>query len=69
VARNVPVEELPRRLVELDPHREQPVAIVCRTDKRSAKAAEVLRRAGFSKVQVVRGGMEQWSRDGRQVAR
>jgi rhodanese-related sulfurtransferase len=69
VAYNVPVEELRRRLGELDGHRELPVAIVCRTDKRSAKAAEVLRRAGFSDVQVVRGGMEQWNRDGRQVAR
>jgi rhodanese-related sulfurtransferase len=45
------------------------VAIVCRTDKRSAKAAQLLVRAGFSSVHVVRGSMEQWNRDERQVAR
>lgn len=33
-----------------------------RTDKRSARAAEMLRGAGFADMAVLRGGMEQWNR-------
>lgn len=63
-ARNVPLDELPRRMEELDGHTEGPVAIVCRTDRRSAKAARMLAAAGFGDVRVVRGGMEAWNRAG-----
>ena len=63
-ARNLPVEELPQRLGELEPARDTPIAIVCHTDKRSAKAAQQLVRAGFSRVVVLRGGMTQWRKQG-----
>lgn len=63
-ARNLPVEELPQRLGELESARDTPIAIVCHTDKRSAKAAQQLVRAGFSRVVVVRGGMTQWRKQG-----
>jgi 3-mercaptopyruvate sulfurtransferase SseA len=33
-----------------------------RTDKGSARAAEMLREAGVAHVAVLRGGMEQWNR-------
>lgn len=59
---NVPVEQLAGRLDELAQWTERPVAIVCRTDRRSAKAAQVLARSGFADVHVVRGGMEAWNR-------
>jgi len=36
-------------------------ALVCRTDKRSAKAAELLGAAGFGRVVVLRGGMTLWN--------
>ena len=42
---------------------ERPIVLVCRTDKRSATAAEILRNAGFRDVLILRGGMEQWQRD------
>jgi uncharacterized membrane protein YdjX (TVP38/TMEM64 family)/rhodanese-related sulfurtransferase len=57
---NIPVEELQQRMDELGDYLEQPVAIVCRTDKRSAKAALLLTEEGFSDVHVVRGGMTKW---------
>ncbi len=59
-ARNIPVEELPRRLDELTDYVERPVAIVCRTDRRSASAAQLLARNGFGDVHIVRGGMIAW---------
>ena len=58
---NIPVEELQQRMAELGDHLEQPVAIVCRTDKRSAKAALLLTEEGFADVHVVRGGMTKWN--------
>ena len=61
-ARNIPVEELPRRMDELDKYRERPIVVVCRTDRRSTQAAQQLTHAGFADVHVVRGGMMEWSR-------
>lgn len=63
-ASNVPVGELPGRLSELRGLRNSPVVVVCRTDKRSANAATLLRDAGFRHVQVLRGGMERWNQRG-----
>lgn len=60
VARNLPLEELPDRLDELGEDPERTIAIVCRTDRRSAKAAALLTRRGFADVHVVRGGMTAW---------
>lgn len=63
-ARNLPLEELPARLDDLEPWLERPVTLVCRTDRRSAKAAAILSQAGFADVQVVRGGMTAWLGNG-----
>ncbi len=63
-ALNIPVEKLSQRLNELVNYQEQPVAIVCRTDKRSAKAAQLLAQNGFGHVHVVQGGMTEWNRQG-----
>jgi len=59
-ALNIAVEELTERVDELSDYIERPVAIVCRTDKRSAKAALLLAEHGYHDVHVVRGGMTKW---------
>ena len=66
---NVPLEDLPRRIGELGDYREHPVAIVCRTDRRSAEAARLLVNAGFADVHVVRDGMTGWLKAGLPVTR
>jgi uncharacterized membrane protein YdjX (TVP38/TMEM64 family) len=66
-ALNLPVGELPTRLTEINALKEQPVILVCRTDKRSANASALLSDAGFRDVRVLRGGMVEWNRNGRQV--
>ncbi|MEA2093796.1 MAG: VTT domain-containing protein [Pseudomonadota bacterium] len=66
---NIPVEELQQRMAELGDYLEQTVAIVCRTDKRSAKAALLLTEEGFADVHVVRGGMTKWTKAGLPVVR
>jgi uncharacterized membrane protein YdjX (TVP38/TMEM64 family)/rhodanese-related sulfurtransferase len=60
-ARNLPLGDLasaPDALVAGG----DPIIVVCRTDKRSAKAAELLRAAGHRDVLVLRGGMVDWQR-------
>lgn len=67
-ALNLPLDALPGRLTDIKAGPECPVIVVCETDKRSARAAALLSDAGFQDVQVLRGGMEQWNRDGTTVA-
>lgn len=68
-SRNIPVEELHQRLGELNGDRERPIMLVCRTERRSANAAEILNQAGFSRVGVLRGGMLQWNSAGLPIER
>lgn len=68
-ARNVPVDELPRRIAELGPLAGRPVVLVCKTQMRSAAAAATLRDAGFRDVMVLQGGMVEWNRHGLPVER
>jgi uncharacterized membrane protein YdjX (TVP38/TMEM64 family)/rhodanese-related sulfurtransferase len=60
-ALNIPVHELSSRIDELRTVKSDRVVAVCRTDKRSASAAAVLREAGFD-VDVLRGGMQAWNK-------
>jgi len=60
-AKNIPLEELPARLEELAEYEERPIILVCRTDRRSAKAAQLLSRKGFADVHVAKGGMTDWN--------
>jgi rhodanese-related sulfurtransferase len=68
-ALNLPVGEFPNRLTEINALKDKPVILVCRTDKRSANAAALLRESGFRDVHVLRGGMEQWNENGLPVER
>jgi uncharacterized membrane protein YdjX (TVP38/TMEM64 family)/rhodanese-related sulfurtransferase len=61
-ARNIPVADLQSRLDELAGLEKEPIVLVCRTDKRSATAAQRLHAAGFARVSVLRQGMEQWNK-------
>ncbi len=67
-ARNLPLQGLPKRIDELAEYEERPVLVVCRTDRRSRKAARILARNGFADVHVVRGGMTEWNARGYPVA-
>jgi adenylyltransferase/sulfurtransferase len=55
----IPLGELPRRVHELDSSHE--IVAHCRSGKRSAQAVDFLRKAGFRKVQNLRGGILSWS--------
>jgi rhodanese-related sulfurtransferase len=56
---NVPLAELAGRISELA-QRKQPVVVVCKTDRRSARAATEMLAAGLTEVAVLRGGTDGW---------
>jgi glyoxylase-like metal-dependent hydrolase (beta-lactamase superfamily II)/rhodanese-related sulfurtransferase len=57
---NVPLDELPDRLREVD--RDHPLAVICAGGYRSSIACSLLARAGFTNVMNVQGGTEEWVR-------
>jgi rhodanese-related sulfurtransferase len=59
---NIPLDELPGRLVEL--HGSGPVAAICQSGRRSAQAAEQLGASGLDVVSVA-GGTSAWTEAGR----
>lgn len=63
-AKNIPLPQVPGRIDELAAWRQRPLAVVCRTNKKSGKAADLLRAEGFSQVLLVEDGMAGWSKNG-----
>jgi rhodanese-related sulfurtransferase len=60
---NVPLGELAQRTSDLAA-RKQPIVVVCKTDRRSARAATDLAAAGLRDVSVLRGGTDGWHQRG-----
>ena len=63
----LPLGQIGARLSELPRDRE--IITVCRSGNRSGVAAGQLRRAGFSQVRNMTGGMTAWARAGLPVER
>ena len=63
-ARSIPLDELPRRLAEIESWRDRPLAVICRTNRMSGKAVTLLRTAGFQQAVLVDDGMVGWERQG-----
>lgn len=57
----IPLEELKSRVSEIERFQEKTVMTICRTDRRSAKAAQILAKNGFADVHVVKLGMTAWN--------
>jgi len=60
-AENIPLGSLASRLSELDSARE--IVLFCSSGRRSQRALELLRSAGFRKVKNLEGGINAWARD------
>ena len=55
----IPLNDLPKRVNELDSSRE--IVVHCKMGGRSAKAVAFLQQAGFTKVHNLAGGITAWS--------
>jgi rhodanese-related sulfurtransferase len=62
-ALNVPLAEVQGRADELGASG-KPLVLICKTDRRSARAAEMLLAAGVRDVAVLRGGTDGWHAQG-----
>ncbi|NOZ37443.1 MAG: sulfurtransferase [Gammaproteobacteria bacterium] len=63
-SRLLPLEELNARIHELDDYLEKTIVTICRTDRKSAKAAQILTQKGFADVHVAKMGMTDWNKQG-----
>lgn len=68
-AQLIPLGQLPSRLKEIAQYKNQPVAVICRSGRRSAQGADILRNAGFTQVANVEGGTNAWVNAGLPVDR
>ena len=68
-ALNIPLGSFSAKAVGDGGGTKRPIVLICRTDRRSAAAAEILRAAGRGDVLVLRGGMEKWNQSGLAIAR
>ena len=56
----LPLEQLEQRIDEISDYSEKTVVTICRTDRKSAKAAQMLAEKGFADVHVAKMGMTDW---------
>ncbi len=59
----IPLHELPHRLDELEPFKEQLIVVYCRSGVRSAQAVQYMLAFGFEQARNLQGGVLAWSRD------
>ncbi|MDB5757161.1 MAG: rhodanese-like protein [Burkholderia sp.] len=68
-ARHIPLKELKSRVSELDKFKSKSVIVVCSSGAQSARAASVLKSAGFGEVYSLDGGLAAWRAQGLPTAK
>lgn len=59
-AMHIPYASLATRLSELNPHKEQPIILVCKSGQTVGMAGKMLREKGFNAIRM-QGGMMEWT--------
>lgn len=57
---NIPAASIATSLGQLEPYRDKPVVLVCKTGTTTGAAGATLRKAGFEQVSRLRGGILEW---------
>lgn len=63
-AKNIPAKELSKRVGELDKFKSKSVIVVCNAGMQSSRAGALLKKAGFTEVYSLNGGMAAWQAQG-----
>ncbi|MFJ7975092.1 rhodanese-like domain-containing protein [Peribacillus sp. JNUCC 23] len=58
-ARNIPLTQVKTRLTEL--RKDKPIYLYCQNSMRSGKAAQILRKKGYTDIYQLKGGFKQWT--------
>lgn len=66
---NLPHDTLTGSEPVLKDWKQKPVVVYCKSGRRSAIAAEVLEKQGFTQLEHLTGDMQGWEQQGRPVAR
>ena len=59
-ARNLPLDQLEKRLPELVKNKAVPVILVCVSGSRANRALATAKKLGYEKAQVLAGGLKAW---------
>lgn len=59
-ATHIPVDNLAERLNELKKYKNKAILVSCQRGMRSAKACDILRKAEFTQVHNLQGGLNAW---------
>jgi len=59
-ARHIPMQELSKRIEEIGKYKDKPVIVTCSTGSRAGAASRFLKRAGFTAVYQLKGGLAAW---------
>ena len=68
-AKHIPLGQLSSRLQELEKFKAKPILVTCRSGQRSARACNMLKKAGFETVYNQAGGIIAWERANLPVAK
>jgi rhodanese-related sulfurtransferase len=63
-SKHIPLAELGGRVSEIARFKEKPVLLTCRTGARAMGAARALKKAGFTQVYQLKGGIAAWREAG-----
>jgi rhodanese-related sulfurtransferase len=59
-ARHIPLSQLSNRVEEIGKFKDKTVIVTCRTGARAGSASRLLRKAGFTAVYQLKGGLAAW---------
>lgn len=65
----LPLSQIGDRVEEIAQYRDKPIAIICRSGRRSARAWQFLHEEGFTQAVNVKGGMLAWEAAGLPIER
>lgn len=68
-ARNLPLDDLDKRIGELDKFKSRPVIVVCESGNSSTRAVRALKAKGFAQALNLSGGFRAWLQGGLPVER
>jgi len=60
-AKHISLAALPERLTELKKYKDKPILVNCQRGMRSIKACDILRKAEFTQVHNLQGGLNAWT--------
>lgn len=63
-SRHIPAGQIEQRIGELEKFKDKPLIVVCASGMRSASTCSALRKAGFSQVFALDGGIGAWEQAG-----